>query len=63
MTIHSAKGTEADNVVLLSDISARVESNVYTNKNDEVRVFYVGATRAKNNLFIIYPQSKYSFKL
>jgi superfamily I DNA/RNA helicase len=49
-TIHQAKGREADNVVLDLQLSARALVNLYSNKDAELRVMYVGATRAAKNL-------------
>lgn len=55
-TIHSAKGKEADTVFLFDDITARVESSLRTpeGQEDERRVWYVGMTRARENLNIIH---------
>jgi len=57
-TIHSVKGGEADNVILLSDITKNVKDNFDKNPDSEHRVFYVGATRAKKNLYIREGKSK-----
>ena len=57
-TIHAAKGGEAPNVILLTDISSRVFKSYQQNPDDESRVFYVGLTRAKENLFLIEPQTQ-----
>lgn len=62
-TIHGAKGGEAENVILYTDLSARTYNNMVGYYDDEVRVFYVGVTRAKSNLYIIQPQSPYYFTL
>ena len=62
-TIHGAKGGEADNVVLLTDMSARTFNGMAENMDDEARVFYVGITRAKKRLFIIQPTGPYYFTL
>ena len=56
-TIHTVKGDEADVVVLLSDISKAVESQLDIDPDSEHRVFYVAITRAKEKLFIIQPQT------
>jgi len=61
-TIHSIKGGEADNVLLITDITKNVEENLERAPDSEHRVFYVGVTRAKNNLRIVLPQTKYSYK-
>lgn len=55
-TIHAAKGGEADNVLLLSDMSMRTWEDWQRFPDDEHRVFYVGATRARNSLRIISPR-------
>jgi len=54
-TIHGSKGGEADNVVLLTDLSPSAESEMHINPDDMHRVFYVGVTRAKQNLYIVDP--------
>ena len=52
-TIHGAKGGEADNVVLFTDLSPAADNAMRVNPDDMHRVFYVGITRTKKNLFII----------
>lgn len=52
-TIHGAKGGEADNVVLFTDISRAAERDMEENPDDMHRVFYVGVTRTKNTLVIV----------
>jgi|TARA_Y100000022_G_C13064191_1_gene290346 superfamily I DNA/RNA helicase len=54
-TIHSVKGGEEDNVVLLTDLTQNTLKSYRKNPDDETRLFYVGATRAKENLHIIRP--------
>jgi superfamily I DNA/RNA helicase len=58
-TIHGVKGGEQDNVVLLTDLSRNTQRNYEQNPDDENRLFYVGATRAKNHLHIIRPKDIY----
>lgn len=61
-TIHTVKGAEAENVVILSDITQRIEENMFENPDDEHRVFYVAATRASKRLFLVTNTlSKYSY--
>lgn len=56
-TIHSVKGGEADNVIIKTDISQRSYKNYQFDSDDEWRVFYVGATRARKNLFVVLPRT------
>lgn len=63
-TIHGVKGGEADNVVLLSDLSNNTQKNYERYPDDENRLFYVGATRAKHHLHIVKPKDIYkSFRI
>ena len=62
-TIHGIKGGEAENVVIISDISYKTWRKMNTEPDDEHRVFYTGITRTKTNLFIIQPETKYSYEL
>ena len=55
-TIHAAKGGEATNVVLLTDLTENTMRSYEKNPDDENRLFYVGATRTKENLHIIEPK-------
>jgi superfamily I DNA/RNA helicase len=55
-TIHGSKGGEADNVVLFTDISPAADEEMRINPDDMHRVFYVGVTRTKNNLYIVEPE-------
>ena len=54
-TIHGSKGGEADNVVLFTDLSPAADEEMRLNPDDMHRVFYVGVTRTKKNLFIVEP--------
>ena len=51
-----AKGGECDNVMLLTDLSRSNQDEMEKNPDDTNRVFYVGATRAKQALHIVQPQ-------
>jgi len=62
-TIHSIKGAEADNVILIPDITKRVFENLTRVPDTEYRVFYVACTRAKKNLFLVDPSSEYDFPI
>jgi DNA helicase-2/ATP-dependent DNA helicase PcrA len=53
-TIHAAKGGEEDNVILCLDMGNKILKSIKRSqqKNDEEhRVWYVGTTRARNNLY------------
>ncbi len=52
-TMHSAKGGEADHVVLFTEMSQRCFALLDSHPGAEERVFYVGATRARNSLAIV----------
>ena len=56
-TIHGAKGGEADNVLLFTDISSRTHTELYERPDDENRAFYVAVTRTKEHLHIIQPNT------
>ena len=58
-TIHSYKGGEGDNVVLLTDLTTNTHRSYLKNPDDETRLFYVGATRTKDKLHIIRPKDYY----
>jgi len=55
-TIHAAKGTEADYVILHDSFPNAVRSALNTGRadiSDEIRVWYVGVTRARKVLVIV----------
>ena len=52
-TIHGSKGGEADNVVLFTDLSPAADDEMRINPDDMHRVFYVGVTRTRRNLYIV----------
>jgi len=56
-TIHGAKGGEADNVMLLTDLSPKFAKEYAYNADDVNRLLYVGLTRAKESLHIIKPKN------
>lgn len=62
-TIHSAKGLEWHSVFIIWALDGRFPSVQSVNKQDgleeELRLMYVAATRAKENLFISYPGQVY----
>jgi DNA helicase-2/ATP-dependent DNA helicase PcrA len=60
-TIHGAKGSEADNVVVLTDIGQKSWLQMQKEPDEEIRVFYVALTRVKQNLHIVQPATSRSF--
>jgi DNA helicase-2/ATP-dependent DNA helicase PcrA len=62
-TIHGAKGGEADNVVLILDMSYKSFTEYQDNPNDEIRVFYVGITRTKKRLYLLQPKTTNFFNI
>ena len=56
-TIHGAKGGEADNVLLISDLSTKFANEYENNPDDINRLLYVGITRAKQALHIVLPKN------
>jgi len=57
-TIHGAKGGEADNVLLLTDLSTRFAKEYDKNSDDINRLLYVGVTRAKQTLHVVRPKNE-----
>jgi|TARA_R110002020_G_scaffold9455_1_gene37141 DNA helicase-2/ATP-dependent DNA helicase PcrA len=62
-TIHGVKGNERDNVLLLTDLSNAAYNKYLDNPDDEHRLFYVGVTRAKKELNIIYPKTERGYDI
>lgn len=63
-TIHGVKGGEADNIVLLLDLTSSVGKNLLGKQelfNAEMRCLYVALTRAKKNLHIVFSGSKFGY--
>lgn len=52
-TIHAAKGDEAKNVALLAESSRKVRLSAESDPDQELRVQYVGATRASDQLVMV----------
>lgn len=66
-TIHSAKGLEWDSVFIIGAVDGRFPSaysfNSEEEMDEELRLMYVAATRAKNNLYISYPVDMYDYSM
>jgi len=54
-TIHGVKGEECDNVVLFTDLEKVIYDSACRNSDPEHRLFFVGVTRTKENLYIMRP--------
>lgn len=52
-TIHAAKGSEADHVILIGDLAKKSHEQIEREPDAERRVFYVGLTRARQSLTIV----------
>jgi len=62
-TIHGVKGGEAENVVVMSDLSFKTYQEMNRDRDNEHRVFYVAVTRAKNNLYLIEPSTNMYYNI
>ena len=62
-TIHSVKGGESDNVVILPDMASRTWKEYQTNPDDEHRVWYVAVTRTKKALYILTPKTDKAYEI
>jgi superfamily I DNA/RNA helicase len=62
-TIHGTKGREADNVVILPDVTDITYKAMLEDPDNEHRVFYVAATRARQNLYVHTPITNRFYKL
>lgn len=67
-TIHGSKGGEADHVVIVTDMARRTHQEMNSGpqgREDEARVWYVAATRARERLTIVRPQltTRYSYRI
>ena len=60
-TLHSSKGLEFENVFIISANEGIIPTNKAVSKEDiegERRLFYVGMTRTKKNLYLSYTNKK-----
>lgn len=56
-TIHASKGGEAQNVMVLTDVSQKSFEQQTRNPDSEHRCFYVAVTRTMQNLHLIAPRN------
>ena len=54
-TIHSKKGGECDNIIVIPDLSPAAYKEYRKNPETEHRVFYVAVTRTKGTLHLLSP--------
>lgn len=62
-TLHGAKGTEAPNVLLLTDLTRRTARGLETDPDSEHRCFYVGLTRARERLCVVEARGRHAYQL
>lgn len=62
-TIHAVKGGECDNVMLLPDMASSCYNSFIKDVDNETRVFYVGLSRAREQLVVCQPQTKLFYPL
>lgn len=60
-TVHGVKGGEADNVIMMMDMTRRTHASFETDMDSELRCLYVGCTRAKKNLYIMPTSTRYGY--
>lgn len=56
-TIHGAKGGEASHVVVFKEMARRSHNEMMLNPDDELRVWYVAVTRARERLTLVASQT------
>ena len=57
------KGGEADNIIVVPDLSYAAHKEYQKIPATEHRVFYVAVTRAKQSLHVLYPQTDRNYTL
>lgn len=62
-TVHGAKGRQADHVLLLTDLPARVARGADAQPADEARVAYVGVTRARETLHVVAARGPFAWRI
>lgn len=54
-SFHSVKGQQADNVVLLPNVTSKTHDSYAVDPEPERRVWYVAITRSRENLYLLAP--------
>lgn len=62
-TVHGAKGGEAKRVAILTDSTPRISEGLWRDPDAEHRVWYVGVTRAAEELWIVRPLTEWSYPI
>jgi superfamily I DNA/RNA helicase len=62
-TIHAAKGGEAENVMILTDMSYRTFNEMQKHPDDENRVWYVAVTRCLEALHLVSPKTNLCYEM
>ncbi|MCM1987066.1 UvrD-helicase domain-containing protein [Methanococcoides seepicolus] len=62
-TIHGSKGLEANKVFLHTEITQTIRKSKRKDSAAEARVFYVGITRARNELYIVKNRGPNNYRL
>ena len=60
-TIHGSKGSESDRVVLLNSMTSTTMETLISDPDSEIRVFYVGVTRARSRLDLVMDRNGVEF--
>jgi len=60
-TIHSVKGEESENVILFTDLEPVIYRSARKDKDTEHRLYFVGVTRTKENLYIMSRNFKHQY--
>ena len=68
LTLHGSKGRECENICLFPDYGTEgqdefIYRNAYADPDPEHRLFFVGVTRAKQNLYLMQPTSDYYYTI
>jgi len=68
LTLHGSKGKECENVCLFTDYGLEgqdefIYRSAYEDPDPEHRLFFVGVTRAKENLYLMQPTSDYYYTI
>ena len=62
-TIHGAKGDEAENVVIFSDMPRPAWKSAKKDSDTEHRMWFVATTRAKQKVYWLNPETKHYYRI